>query len=180
MVGSASLVGRACLAAGTQRLIQIGSIAALYLGDPGETITGATPPDPRAEGRADYARGKAASDLALLELHRTEGLPVCILRPGVVVGEGTSPFHSGLGFYNNEQYCQCKVETMDMELGSDAEIVWELKLALAEGGTRKLQTVAMDHGIDLDDEGDETLYKELMQASEAAERIATSYCADQR
>jgi nucleoside-diphosphate-sugar epimerase len=32
-------------------------------------------------------------------------LPVAILRPGLVVGEGTSPFHSGLGFYNAEQHC---------------------------------------------------------------------------
>lgn len=105
MVGSARLVGRCCLTANTKRLIQIGSIAGLYLGDMTETITGATPPDPKAEERADYARGKAASDLALLNMHRTDGLPVCILRPGVVVGEGASPFHSGLGFYNTEQYC---------------------------------------------------------------------------
>ena len=105
MVGSARLVAECCLEAGTERLIQIGSIAGLYLGDAGETITGATPPDPKPEVRADYARAKAASDLALLDMHRSRGLPVCILRPGVVIGEGTSPFHSGLGFYNNEQYC---------------------------------------------------------------------------
>lgn len=105
MVGSARLVGEACLAAGTERLIHIGSIAGLYLGDESETITGATPPDPQAEERADYARGKAASDRGLLDMHRTRKLPVTILRPGVVVGDGTSPFHSGLGFYNNEQYC---------------------------------------------------------------------------
>ena len=105
MVGSARLVGDCCLEAGSERLIQIGSIAGLYLGNAGDTITGATPPDPKAETRADYARGKAASDLALLDMHRDKGLPVCILRPGVVIGEGTSPFHSGLGFYNNEQFC---------------------------------------------------------------------------
>lgn len=105
MVGSARLVGECCLEAGTDRLIQIGSIAGLYLGDANDTITGATPPDPKAEERADYSRAKAMSDLALLDMHRNQGLPVCILRPGVVIGEGTSPFHSGLGFYNNEQYC---------------------------------------------------------------------------
>lgn len=105
MVGSAKLVAECCLEAGTERLIQIGSIAGLYLGDAGDTITGATPPDPQAENRGDYARGKAVSDLALLDMHKSKGLPVCILRPGVVIGDGTSPFHSGLGFYNNEQYC---------------------------------------------------------------------------
>ena len=41
----------------------------------------------------------------LLALHAAESLPVVILRPGLVVGEGTSPFHSGLGFYNTEQHC---------------------------------------------------------------------------
>jgi nucleoside-diphosphate-sugar epimerase len=105
MVGSARLVGDCCLATKTSRLIHIGSIAGLYLGDESETITGATPPDPHSEARADYARGKAVTDLALLEMHRTENLSVSILRPGVVVGEGASPFHSGVGFYNSEQYC---------------------------------------------------------------------------
>jgi nucleoside-diphosphate-sugar epimerase len=28
-----------------------------------------------------------------------------LLRPGVVMGAGTSPFHSGLGFFNNDQWC---------------------------------------------------------------------------
>jgi nucleoside-diphosphate-sugar epimerase len=32
-------------------------------------------------------------------------LEIVILRPGLVVGAGTSPFHSGLGVYNNEQHC---------------------------------------------------------------------------
>jgi nucleoside-diphosphate-sugar epimerase/predicted dehydrogenase len=105
MVGGAETVARACLAAGTQRLIHVGSIASLYLGPGQPPVTGATPPDPRAGERADYARAKAAADRMLLALHATEKLPVTILRPGVVVGCGTSPFHSGLGFYNTEQHC---------------------------------------------------------------------------
>ena len=105
MVGGAETVARACLAAGVRRLIHVGSIASLYLGPGQGAVTGATPPDPRAEERADYARAKALCDLLLLEMHAREGLPVCIMRPGVVVGEGSSPFHSGLGFFNNEQHC---------------------------------------------------------------------------
>jgi nucleoside-diphosphate-sugar epimerase len=38
-------------------------------------------------------------------MHAEQKLPVVILRPGVVVGDGTSPFHSGLGFFNTEQHC---------------------------------------------------------------------------
>ena len=105
LVGSAGIVARACLAQGVRRLVHVGSIAALYLGRQSTPITGATPPDPQAERRADYARAKAASDRLLLGLHASAGLPVVILRPGIVVGAGSSPFHSGLGLFNNEQHC---------------------------------------------------------------------------
>jgi nucleoside-diphosphate-sugar epimerase len=105
MAGSAELVARACMARNVERLIHVGSIASLYLGPEARQVTGATPPDPRAELRADYARAKAECDRMLMTLHAQEGLPVCILRPGVVVGEGGLPFHSGLGFFNNDQHC---------------------------------------------------------------------------
>lgn len=105
MVDSGSTVGQICLDKGVERLVQVGSIAGLYLGDSSAVITGATPVDPRSEERADYSRAKAESDKALLDLHRTKGLPVCIVRPGVVVGAGGLPFHSGLGNFNNEQHC---------------------------------------------------------------------------
>jgi len=99
MVGGAEVVARAC---DGRRLIHIGSIAALYLGPQESPVTGATPPDPQADERADYARAKALTDRMLLDM---QGLKLCILRPGLVVGEGSTPFHSGLGFFNNEQHC---------------------------------------------------------------------------
>jgi nucleoside-diphosphate-sugar epimerase len=105
MVGGAEQVARACLAHRTRRLVHVGSIASLYLGPQPGAVTGATPPDPQAEKRGDYARAKAECDTMLLDLHRRESLPVCVLRPGLVVGAGSSPFHSGLGFFNNEQHC---------------------------------------------------------------------------
>lgn len=105
LVGSARAVAEVCLEKGVGRLVHVGSIAGLYLGDPGDVITAATPPDPHSEQRADYARAKALADAALLRMHRERGLPVVILRPGLVVGPGTSPFHSGLGAFNNEQHC---------------------------------------------------------------------------
>jgi nucleoside-diphosphate-sugar epimerase len=64
-----------------------------------------TPPDPQSERRPEYARAKAECDRLLLELYRTKSLPVCVLRPGLVVGEGGMAFHGGLGFFNNEQHC---------------------------------------------------------------------------
>lgn len=105
MVGSAQLVANVCLDRAVSKLIHVGSIAGLYLGDDDMVVTGATPPDAQAERRADYARGKAEVDRLLLDCYKEKGLPVCILRPGIVVGEGASPFHSGIGLFNNEQHC---------------------------------------------------------------------------
>jgi nucleoside-diphosphate-sugar epimerase len=98
-------VARACQAAGVARLVHVGSIASLYLGPDAGTISGATPPDPREAERGDYARAKVLADRMLLALHASEALPVVILRPGVVVGEGGPPLHSGLGLFNNDQHC---------------------------------------------------------------------------
>ena len=81
MVGGTETVARACLQAGTQRFIHIGSIAALYLGPQPGHITGTTPPDPQSSVRGHYARAKALCDVRLLEFYREAKLPLCILRP---------------------------------------------------------------------------------------------------
>ena len=105
MVGGAEVVARQCLASGVARLVHVGSIASLYLGPGAGVITGATPSDSRAEERADYSRAKAEADRMLLDLADREGLPLVILRPGLVVGAGTPAFHAGLGFSYNDQHC---------------------------------------------------------------------------
>jgi predicted dehydrogenase/nucleoside-diphosphate-sugar epimerase len=105
MLGSAELVARACVTHRCERLVHIGSIAALFLGPLDRPVTGMTLPDPEARRRSDYARAKAECDRLLFSLHVSEGLPVCILRPGVVVGEGGISSHSALGTFNNEQHC---------------------------------------------------------------------------
>lgn len=105
MAGSARIMAEACLEKGVERLVHVGSIASLFLGDPKAVVTDGAAPDPKDSRRADYARAKAIADRLLLEMYRERGLPVCILRPGVVLGEGGTPFHSGFGFYNNEQHC---------------------------------------------------------------------------
>lgn len=105
MMGGAETVARVCMEQRVHRLIHVGSIASLYLGPQANDVTGNTPPDRQAEVRADYARAKAMTDRMLLKLHAEQGLPVVILRPGVVVGAGGPPFHGGLGFFNNDQHC---------------------------------------------------------------------------
>lgn len=105
MVGGARLVAEEALAAGCSQLVFVPSIAALYLGDGQAKVTAATPPDPNFDGRVAYARAKVLADQAMLAMHRKQGLPVTIMRPGVVLGQGTSPFHSGIGLYNREAHC---------------------------------------------------------------------------
>lgn len=105
MVGGAEVVAQACLQQGVHRLVHVGSIASLYLGPQSSAVTDATPPDPQEAKRGDYAHAKVLADRMLMEMHANKGLPVVILRPGVVVGEGSSPFHSGVGLFNNEQHC---------------------------------------------------------------------------
>lgn len=105
MVGGARLVGSAAGAARAARLVYVSSIAALYLGDPSSVIEPSTPPDPLPGTRAPYARGKIASEAVLQELRARHDLPLTIVRPGIVVGPGTSPFHSGIGLFNRETHC---------------------------------------------------------------------------
>ena len=105
LVGAARTVAESCLASGVGRLIFVSSIAALYLGDPAGVITGAVAADPEPDKRADYSRAKVLAEREMLQLFRSRGLPVTILRPGIVIGEGGIKFHSGVGFYNHENHC---------------------------------------------------------------------------
>lgn len=105
MVDTALAVARIAHAAGAERLVHVGSIAGLYVGDAAEVITGSTGTDPQPTTRNDYAHAKALADDALIAFHRQSGFPLVLLRPGLVAGAGTSPFHGGLGFFNNDQYC---------------------------------------------------------------------------
>jgi predicted dehydrogenase/nucleoside-diphosphate-sugar epimerase len=95
----------ACLATRVARLVHLGSTAALYLGAPGVSVNGRTPPDPKSDRRSLYARSKALADLLLLVSHEERDLPVCILRPAIAVGEGGTPFHSGVGLFVSDQHC---------------------------------------------------------------------------
>ena len=101
----ARMIAEACLCAGVKRLIYTSTIDAYYAGRKAGVITEQTSLDRRIARRNYYARAKAAIEAILIELHRTKGLPIVILRPGIVIGDGGNPFHFGvaMGQYNKKQ-----------------------------------------------------------------------------
>jgi predicted dehydrogenase/nucleoside-diphosphate-sugar epimerase len=99
-------VAECALEAGVKRFIYTGTIDSYYAGRGAGTITEKTPLDPRIERRNLYARAKAASEEILMRMHRERGLPLVIVRPGVVIGRGGSPFHWGVGMWWHDAVCQ--------------------------------------------------------------------------
>jgi predicted dehydrogenase/nucleoside-diphosphate-sugar epimerase len=91
-------VAAACLKHNIHRLIYTGTIDSL---DTSRSITidDATPLDVNSHRRNPYSRVKAEAERFQLDLHATKKLPVVILRPGVVIGAGTSPFHWGVAWW---------------------------------------------------------------------------------
>lgn len=89
-------IAGAAMVAGVRRLIYTGTIASYDASDPGRVITEDTGFGPM-EHRNLYARSKALSEARLLALHRDQGLPLVIARPGVVVGPGGPLQHWGIG-----------------------------------------------------------------------------------
>ena len=105
-IDATRLVGECALAAGVGRLVYAGTIDSYYAGRRGSTITEATGLDPCIGRRNLYARAKAHSEAALSAMHRARGLPLVIVRPGIVIGRGGSPFHWGVGMWWHDAVCQ--------------------------------------------------------------------------
>jgi predicted dehydrogenase/nucleoside-diphosphate-sugar epimerase len=101
-VEPARTLARACVERGIKRLIYTGTIDSFYAGGRAGRITEQTPLDPNIKRRNYYARAKAAVEGLLMEMHREEGLPVVIARPGIVIGKGGNPFHWGVGKWSSE------------------------------------------------------------------------------
>jgi nucleoside-diphosphate-sugar epimerase len=105
-IDATRLVGECALQAGVKRIIYAGTIDSYYAGKRGSTITEATPLDPHIARRNLYARAKALSEAALFEMHQERNLPLVIVRPGIVIGRGGSPFHWGVGMWWHDAVCQ--------------------------------------------------------------------------
>jgi nucleoside-diphosphate-sugar epimerase/predicted dehydrogenase len=82
---------------GVSRFIYTGTIDSYYSGNARDVITSDTPLDAAIARRNHYARSKAACEALLREMHRQHGLPLVIMRPGIVIGTGCPPAHWGVG-----------------------------------------------------------------------------------
>jgi predicted dehydrogenase/nucleoside-diphosphate-sugar epimerase len=90
------------VAARVQRFIYTGTIDSYDSANPRRLIKGDTALDRRIERRNLYARSKATCEALLVELSRTKGLPLVILRPGIVIGAGADPAHLGVAQFMSE------------------------------------------------------------------------------
>jgi len=104
-VGGARNVAEVCLERGVRRLIYTSTTAALHLSARG-AIDESAGPDGKPERRSWYARGKILAEKTLLALHKDRGLPVVIVRPGIVVGRGSKLAHPGVGTWRSPTVCE--------------------------------------------------------------------------
>jgi nucleoside-diphosphate-sugar epimerase/predicted dehydrogenase len=105
-VGATRQIAECAFQAGVKRLVYTGTIASYYQGEGTATITENTPLDAGIARANLYSRAKTASEEMLMQMHRERGLPVVILRPGVVIGRGGSPFHWGVAMWWHDAVCQ--------------------------------------------------------------------------
>lgn len=97
-VGGTERVLTACSRAGTGRAVYLSSIAVYGLIRNGERIDESTPYDEAADQRDLYAQSKIAADELAVSFAKKTGLPVSILRPGIVYGQGNRLPLGLLGF----------------------------------------------------------------------------------
>jgi nucleoside-diphosphate-sugar epimerase len=99
-------IAESCLDGHVDRLVYASSIVALYTGKGAGTITDRTPAVPSSSWRDPYARSKSANEELLIRMHQSDRLPVVIVRPGIVLGRGGSPFHFGVAYWRRNSICQ--------------------------------------------------------------------------
>ena len=93
------VLGEAAAAARVRRFIYTGTIDSYASASAARTINNATPVDPAIASRNLYARSKATCEALLAAI---PGLPLVIMRPAIVIGEGAPPAHPGVARFTSE------------------------------------------------------------------------------
>lgn len=96
-VGTAVRIAEAALKAGVRRFVYTGTIASYDMSDRSRVITEDSGFGEDLSNRNIYARSKAECEARLMEMYRSQGLPLVIARPGIVVGVGGPLQHWGIG-----------------------------------------------------------------------------------
>jgi nucleoside-diphosphate-sugar epimerase/predicted dehydrogenase len=99
-------VAELCLEQGIERLFYISSIAIYNAGKKSLVITEETPPHPGIMQVSPYARSKGENERILFDLYQKKKLPVVIFRPGIVLGNGGSPYHWGVVAWPYNSVCR--------------------------------------------------------------------------
>ncbi len=99
-------IAERALASGVRRFIYTGTIDSYYSAKAIDVITGDTALDPNIRTRNHYARSKATCEAMLMDLHRRDGFPIVIFRPGIVIGPGCPPAHWGIGMFQSDTRVQ--------------------------------------------------------------------------
>ena len=97
------VLGEAAAKAGVKRFIYTGTIDSYASADAGVTIDDSTPVDPAIARRNHYARSKAMGEAVLSAIPE---LPLVIVRPAIVIGEGAPPAHPGIASFPSETSVQ--------------------------------------------------------------------------
>ncbi|HEX2644181.1 MAG TPA: NAD-dependent epimerase/dehydratase family protein [Thermoanaerobaculia bacterium] len=166
MIRGSVAVAEAALAEGVERFVYVSSVAALYAGadssvDPATgLLEDSLEIDPQPDGRDVYSRGKMAAEQALLDLYRRRGLPLVIVRPGVVLGEGTPMQHSGFGLWVRDNHC------VGWGLGDTP-----LPVVLADDVADALVRLAAHEGHDLDGQALNLCTRAPLSAREIVEEL---------
>lgn len=100
------VLAEAALRHGVRRFIYTGTIDSYYSARARDVIDTTTPLDPQIGSRNHYGRSKAACEALLMDLYKSRGLPLVILRPGIVVGAGAPPAHWGVGKFESDTRVQ--------------------------------------------------------------------------
>jgi len=100
-IDGARKLAEACARSGVERLIYVSSIASLDLSDPRVTITGSKVNDRAQQNGSE----RAGIECDLVGGAREASMPLTILRAGIVLGAGATPFHPGFGIWRGGLDC---------------------------------------------------------------------------
>ena len=91
VVGTRNMID-ACLKYHVQRVVYVSSLSVLeHAVRHADCVTEIWPLEPHAERRGVYTQTKLEAEQMVMAASREQGLPVCVIRPGVIFGPGVEP-----------------------------------------------------------------------------------------